>query len=85
MSDLIGPKNFLNESAPFTLEEHKVIYRDPKRRYLDFDISNEYNETCKYPRFWLETGFPVGKDVTDQMKGCYNSDFDQVSTQFDLP
>ena len=43
-----------------------------------FSFSDDYNQTCKYPRFWLETGEPVGSDVTDQMVGCYDSEFDQV-------
>ena len=46
------------------------------RRYHDFHISesNEYNDTCKFPKFWDEAGFPV---VPDLGPGCYNSDFDQ--------
>src|SRR6266536_4414887 len=81
MSDLIAAKGFENSSTPFTLKEHQVEWRDPQRRYLDFDIGNNYNKTCKYPRFWLESGYPIGREFTDQMKGCYDSDFDQVSTQ----
>lgn len=79
MGDLIGSKGFLNSSSPFTLQEHQVEWRDPQRRYLDFEFGNNYNKTCKYPRFWLESGYPVGSDVTDQMTGCYDSEFDQVS------
>ena len=44
---------------------------------MDFEVGNEYNETCSYPRFWLETGYPVGSDVTSRMKGCFDSEFDQ--------
>ena len=84
MGDLIGSDGFLNKSTPFTLKEHKVQWRDPQRRYFDFAFGNTYNETCQYPRFWLETGFPVGPDVTDQMVGCYNSEFDQVSDETHL-
>jgi alpha-1,3-glucan synthase len=79
MSDLIAAKGFENKSTPFTLDEHKVGWRYSNRRYLDFDIGNDYNKTCDYPRFWVDDGYPVGKNVTDGMKGCYNSDFDQVS------
>jgi alpha-1,3-glucan synthase len=77
MGDLIAFDGYLNTSTPFLLTEHVALWRDPNRRYLDFDIGNDYNETCNYPRFWLDTGFLVGDDVTSQMNGCYNSDFDQ--------
>ncbi|KAL2146355.1 hypothetical protein VTI28DRAFT_4380 [Corynascus sepedonium] len=74
MSDLIGFEGYLNESTPFRTEEHKVMWKDPERRYLDFDIGNEYNETCNYPQFWVENG--TRYDPPD-LKGCYDSDFDQ--------
>ncbi len=77
MGDLFAFDGYLNETAPFTLREHTVSWKG-SRRYHDFNIGNTYNETCQYPRFWLETGEQVGKDVTDRMKGCYNSDFDQA-------
>lgn len=76
MGDLLGFEGYLNETAPFTLDEHKVEWKS-ERRYWDFEVTETYNTTCDYPRFWLETGYPVGNDVTDQMKGCYGGDFDQ--------
>ncbi|KAF7509611.1 hypothetical protein GJ744_007649 [Endocarpon pusillum] len=76
LGDLLGFEGYLNTTTPFTLNEHKVQYKS-SRQYLDFKIGNEYNETCSYPRFWLETGYPVGKDVTSRMKGCFDSEFDQ--------
>ncbi|EEH18163.2 hypothetical protein PABG_00726 [Paracoccidioides brasiliensis Pb03] len=76
LGDLIGFVGFLNETTPFTVTEHQVIWKS-SRRYVDFEIGNTYNETCDYPRFWWEDGFPVGTDVTSQLNGCYNSDFDQ--------
>lgn len=79
MGDLIGFEGFLNSTTPFTLDEHKVLWKS-NRRYHDFNFGNDYNETCDYPRFWLETGSRVGPDVTDRMKGCYNGDFDQART-----
>jgi len=80
MGDLIGFEGLLNSSVPFSTKEHEVLYRDPSRQYSDFKIGNNYNTSCDYPRFWLETGFLVGSDVTDQLTGCYDSDFDQVRT-----
>lgn len=77
MGDLIGFEGFLNESTPFRAEEHKVLWKS-SRRYLDFAPSNEYKESCDYPRFWNETGFPVEPEVGDMFEGCYDGDFDQV-------
>jgi alpha-1,3-glucan synthase len=78
MGDLIGFDGFLNSTVPFSTNEHTVSWRDPTRQYWDFRFGTSYNETCAYPRFWLETGFPVGTDVTSQLVGCYDSEFDQV-------
>lgn len=80
MGDLIAFDGFLNESTPFRSKEHQVQWRNPKRQYHDFHFGNEYNQTCHYPRFWLETGFIVKEDVTDRFTGCYDSDFNQVWT-----
>ncbi len=77
MGDLNAFDGFLNSSTPFSLTEHKVVYRDPNRQYFDFRPGNDYNETCEYPRFWNETGMPIDPSITAQMKGCYNSEFDQ--------
>ncbi|KAL8672680.1 MAG: hypothetical protein Q9168_002864 [Polycauliona sp. 1 TL-2023] len=76
MSDLIGVQGYMNKSTPFLTTEHKVQWKT-SRHYDDFNIGNTYNETCKYPRLYNETGFLVGSDVTKQLKGCYDSDFDQ--------
>lgn len=81
MGDLIGFKGFTNTSTPFSPQEHKALYKTD-RQYLDFNIGNNYNETCEYPRFWNSSGGRVlqGSDSTfDALKGCYDSDFDQVS------
>lgn len=80
MGDLIAFEGYLNASVPFDTKEHEVIYRDSSRQYSDFKYGNSYNTTCSYPTFWLESGFPVGPDVTDQLTGCYDSEFDQVRT-----
>lgn len=67
MGDLIGFEGFLNSSTPFTLYEHKATWR-AERQYPDFKWSNEYNDSCTYPRFWDESGLPVVLKMT----GCYN-------------
>ncbi|KXT07823.1 hypothetical protein AC579_7083 [Pseudocercospora musae] len=76
LGDLIGFEGYLNTTAPFTLQEHRVLWKSD-RHYWDFDISNEYKENCTYPRFWNETGFPIDQEIKDHMKGCYMSEFDQ--------
>ena len=76
MSDLLGFEGHLNDSAPFTTDEYKVSYKS-SRQYVDFSIGNDYNDTCAYPRLYSETGLPVGSDVTSQLTGCFDSDFDQ--------
>ncbi|PSS03495.1 alpha amylase [Coniella lustricola] len=76
LGDLLGFEGYLNESAPFTVNEHKLEYKTT-RRYLDFDFGNTYNDTCDYPTFWYETGELVDFNSSDELVGCYNSDFDQ--------
>ncbi|KAJ5569634.1 uncharacterized protein N7459_009064 [Penicillium hispanicum] len=76
MGDLIGFEGYLNTTTPFSMKEHKAQWKSD-RHYVDFHFGNSYNESCNYPRFWNETGYPVQQYVTDQLKGCYNSDFDQ--------
>lgn len=76
MGDLIGFQGYLNDTAPFRTQEHKVQWKG-SRQYNDFGIGNTYNSTCQYPKFWLETGYPVTEDVVRQFTGCYDSDFDQ--------
>jgi alpha-1,3-glucan synthase len=76
MGDLLGFNGFLNTTTPFTLKEHKVTWKS-ERRYLDFDVSDKYNATCNYPRFWNETGARIDQNYTEAMVGCYDSDFDQ--------
>jgi alpha-1,3-glucan synthase len=76
MSNLIGFKGHLNDSADFKASEYEVQWVTD-RQYADFSFSNEYNETCDYPKFWDETGFPLTTGGVQNLKGCYNSDFDQ--------
>lgn len=76
MGDLIGFEGYLNTTTPFSLKEHKAQWKSD-RQYVDFNFGNSYNETCEYPRFWNETGFPVDKNVYNDLNGCFDSDFDQ--------
>jgi alpha-1,3-glucan synthase len=76
LGDLIGFQGFLNETTPFTVDEHEVQWKTD-RQYWDFSIGNNYNTTCEYPRFWNETGFRIDQSIADSLKGCYNSEFDQ--------
>lgn len=77
MGDLIGFEGYLNESTPFNTHEWDVQWKGD-RRYHDFNIGSDYNDTCDFPRMWSEDGFPVGQDVASQFTGCFNGDFDQV-------
>lgn len=82
MGDLIGFEGFLNATAPFRPEEHKVQWKS-SRQYTDFSFGNTYNQTCEYPRFWNESGQRVLKDSSDnfaKLVGCYDSEFDQVGS-----
>ncbi|PVH93295.1 glycosyltransferase family 5 protein [Periconia macrospinosa] len=79
MGDLIGFEGFLNESAPFRPEEHKVKWKSD-RQYLDFSFGNNYKGQCEYPKFWNDSGYPVLKDSNvnfSKLVGCYDSEFDQ--------
>lgn len=76
LSNLIGFKGFLNSSADFRPEEYEVQWVTD-RQYADFSFGNDYNESCNYPQFWDEEGFPLTDEGVEQLNGCYNSDFDQ--------
>ncbi|RAQ45497.1 hypothetical protein AFGD_005920 [Aspergillus flavus] len=76
MSNLIGFKGHLNDSADFRADEYEVQWISD-RQYADFKFGNEYNETCNFPKFWNETGYPLTSGGVEELKGCYNSDFDQ--------
>ena len=76
MSNLIGFKGHLNDSADFKASEYEVQWVTD-REYADFNFGNDYNETCNYPKFWDETGYPLTTSGVQNLKGCYNSDFDQ--------
>lgn len=76
MGDLLGFEGHLNDTAAFNTEEYRALYKTD-RQYHDFAFGNDYNQTCEYPRFWDETGVRLAAANTSDLKGCYNSDFDQ--------
>ncbi|OJJ46764.1 hypothetical protein ASPZODRAFT_132904 [Penicilliopsis zonata CBS 506.65] len=76
LGDLIGFIGYLNVTAPFNELEYHVEWKTD-REYVDFHPGNTYNDTCDYPRFWNETGYPVASSITAGLVGCYDSDFDQ--------
>ena len=76
LGDLIGFDGYLNTTTPFETTEHQVQWKG-WRQYWDFEFGNDYNETCNYPQFYNESGWPVEEKVTDRLHGCYNSEFDQ--------
>ena len=83
MADLIGFDGYLNTTTPFEPKEHEAQWKS-NQTYLDFSFDNTYNETCEYPRFWNDSGNLVLKDSSStfsELVGCYDSEFDQVSTQ----
>lgn len=60
------------------MDEHEVQWKLPPYapwgldKYPDFNFTNEYNDTCEYPTFWLDDGSIVDPGKT----GCYDSSFD---------
>ncbi|KOS40296.1 hypothetical protein ACN38_g8832 [Penicillium nordicum] len=76
LSNLIGFKGHLNDSADFKASEYEVQWVTD-REYADFKFGNEWNETCNYPKFWNEDGYPLADGDVKDLNGCYNSDFDQ--------
>lgn len=77
MGDLLAFKGYVNASAPFNFQEYDYVWKTD-RRYHDFQPGGERNSSCDYPRMWGQDGFPLTKDITDQMNGCKASEFDHV-------
>ena len=76
MGNLLAAKMYLNASVPFSWSEYDYVWKDPNRRYHDFEPGNAHNDSCVYPRMWGQDGLPLSKDITDQMNGCRASEFD---------
>ncbi|KAJ5982397.1 hypothetical protein N7451_012497 [Penicillium sp. IBT 35674x] len=76
LSNLIGFKGHLNDSADFKASEYNVEWAT-ERRYADFRFGDEWNGTCNFPKFWYENGYPLTTGGVEDLHGCYDSDFDQ--------
>ncbi|KAF1995683.1 glycosyltransferase family 5 protein [Amniculicola lignicola CBS 123094] len=68
MGDLLEWVGNENSSAPFKFDEYDVEYKTG-RQYLDFQVSNEPNATCTYPRMWGADGYPLNNASYGDMKG----------------
>ncbi|KAH8653740.1 alpha-1,3-glucan synthase [Xylariales sp. PMI_506] len=80
MGDLIGFQGHLNESTPFNWNEYNYVWKT-ERRYFDFLPGDAVNESCEYPRFWTDDGWPMTSVIGNET-GCRISDFSQYG---DLP
>lgn len=78
MANQLMFSDFQNSSAPFTLQEYDVAWKN-ERHYVDWDFGNEELAECDvpYPRFWDEDGHRIQDNFTASMKSCRNSEFDQ--------
>jgi hypothetical protein len=66
LGDLIGAQGYLNTSTPFSVYEHTAVWKSD-RHYLDFEFTNDYNDSCRYPQFWMDNGLPL----VLSLMGCY--------------
>ncbi|KGO69103.1 Glycoside hydrolase, superfamily [Penicillium italicum] len=72
----IHKRGHLNGSADFKASEYRAQWVTD-RKYADFSFGNTWNNTCTYPKFWYENGYPLASMEVEDLNGCYNSDFDQ--------
>jgi len=76
MGDLLGYGGaYTNASVEFAFNEYDYIYKDPSRRYHDFQPSNVWDPTCEVPVFWEQNGYPETQSVMDNFTGCRDSEF----------
>lgn len=82
MGDRIGFKNYVNVTAPFSLQGYEVEYKDAARTpwglrtYTDFNFTNTRSTDCPLPNFYSLNGSKV-ESFNETITGCYNGDFDQ--------
>lgn len=67
---------YTNTSVPFSFDEHDYTWKDPERRYHDFQPGDARNTSCEMPRIWEQNGFLAQADVMEQYNGCRESEFD---------
>ena len=77
MGNLLAFGGHVNETTPFSYHEYDYVWKSG-RRYHDFQPGDAVNHSCQYPRMWGQDGYPVPKDITDQMDSCRISEFDMV-------
>ena len=77
MANLLGyAGDLLNATVEFSFDEYDAVWKEPERRYHDFDMGNDRDPACQLPRFWEQNGFLAPNNITDQFHGCRDSDFD---------
>lgn len=77
MGDLLGYGGiYTNATVGFAFSEYDYIWKDPSRRYHDFQPSNAWDPTCRPPHFWEQNGLQEPLSIMDQFTGCRNSEFD---------
>ncbi|KIV87923.1 hypothetical protein, variant [Exophiala sideris] len=81
MGDLIGFEGYLNATAPFSWNEYNYEWKS-SRQYHDFSPNNSVIDTCVYPHFWGQDGYPIEQEMSQGQHPCYDSDFDQYG---DMP
>lgn len=67
---------YTNTSVPFSFDEHDYTWKDPERRYHDFQPGDGRNESCVMPAIWEQNGYQAKADVMEQYHGCRDSEFD---------
>lgn len=67
---------YTNTSVPFSFDEHDYTWKDPQRRYHDFQPGDKRNESCVMPQIWEQNGYLAQADVMQQYHGCRESEFD---------
>ena len=78
MGNLLGYEGqYENTTVTFNFDEYPMQWKVPGRRYHDFDISNERNNSCQMPPIWETDGLLELSNFTDEYHGCMASEFDQ--------
>ncbi|KAK9425223.1 hypothetical protein SUNI508_13206 [Seiridium unicorne] len=73
MGDLLGFQGHQNETTPFSWDEYDYVWKS-ERRYFDFEPGYAVNESCVYPRFWDDDGYPMTYMLANETR-CRDSEF----------